>query len=76
LEDGVSLFDHYCIYASIPSFFPLRWAPMKFFLPKLDWNHDPPNFSLPRSLGWQICTTMPSYWLRWDLVNPHFRGVS
>jgi hypothetical protein len=29
-----------------------------FFLPRLAWNHDPPNLSLPYSLGWQVYPTM------------------
>jgi hypothetical protein len=41
-----------------------------FFLkPGLTWNCDPPNLSLPCSLGWQMCAVVPSCWLRWSVAN-------
>jgi hypothetical protein len=36
------------------------------FLPGLTWNHDPPNFSLPRSLGWQCVLLYQA--IGWDGV--------
>jgi hypothetical protein len=30
---------------------------------------DPPILSFLPSLGWQVCTTSPSNWLRWSLAN-------
>jgi hypothetical protein len=41
---------------------------LKTFFPRLVWNWDP-DLSLPCSLGWQACATLPSCWLRWNLLN-------
>jgi hypothetical protein len=38
-------------------------------LPWLAWNLDPPDLRLWLSLGRQMYSTAPSYWLRWDLTN-------
>jgi hypothetical protein len=38
----------------------------KLALPGLDWNCDPPDLSL---CGVWVCTTTPSYWLRWSLSS-------
>jgi hypothetical protein len=40
-----------------------------FFLPGLAWDHNPADLSLLHRLGWQVCCTMPSYWLGWCLTN-------
>jgi hypothetical protein len=42
------------VHATLLSFFE-----MGSFLPSLAWNSD---LSLPCSLGWQVCATVPSYW--------------
>jgi hypothetical protein len=38
------------------------------FLPKQSWVNSP-VLCFPLSLGWQACTTMPSLWLKWGLMN-------
>jgi hypothetical protein len=48
--------------------FPLR-SGLKLFLPRLAKKHNCPDLSPPCSLGWQACTTAPSFWLKWDLLN-------
>jgi hypothetical protein len=50
-------------------FFLLRWGLAKFLLPRMAWNHDPPNLSLLCIFGWQVHNTTPSYCLRWVLTN-------
>jgi hypothetical protein len=52
------------------SFFSIDIESHKTFFAQvgLTWNLDPP-ISFPSSLGWQMCTTIPSYWLRWGLTN-------
>jgi hypothetical protein len=40
-----------------------------FFWSGLDWNCNPPNLSLPQSLGWQAYATMPGYLLKWSLAT-------
>jgi hypothetical protein len=42
---------------------------LQTFLPWLVWNRNPPNLSLPCSLGWQTCATAPSCWLTWDITS-------
>jgi hypothetical protein len=42
---------------------------LQTFLFRLAWNHNPPDLSFLHRLGWQACTSIPNYWLRWDLVN-------
>jgi hypothetical protein len=35
-------------FLGFPIFFPLRWT-FENFLPRVAWNHDPPDLSLPSS---------------------------
>jgi hypothetical protein len=55
-------------HINMPSFFH-RDEVLLTFLPSLAWNQDPPDLNLPVYLGWQVCTTTLSYWLRW---GPHW----
>jgi hypothetical protein len=55
------------MHATVPNFFPMSWGLTSFFA-GLAWNHYP-DLSLPLSLGWQVSSTAPSYWLRWGLVE-------
>jgi hypothetical protein len=48
-----------------PAFFSPWFRVSQTFLPRLASNHDSPNLSLPHSLGQQVHTTAPSYWLKW-----------
>jgi hypothetical protein len=47
-----------------PDFFSIEMGSHRL-LSGLVWNLDPPDLSLPRSLGWLGHITAPSYWLRW-----------
>jgi hypothetical protein len=48
-----------------PQLFPVEMRVSWTFLPGLTWHYNPPTSLW--SLGWQVPTTMPSYWLRWRL---------
>jgi hypothetical protein len=39
------------------------------FLPWLTCNHDPPDLSHLCNMGWQVCATVSSYWLRWGSLE-------
>jgi hypothetical protein len=43
-----------------PVFFQWHGVLQTLFWLRLAWNHNPPDLNLPRSLGWQEGTTIPS----------------
>jgi hypothetical protein len=45
-----------------PIFFLLRWSLADFFLLRLAWNHNSPNFSLLKMI---VHTAVASYWFGW-----------
>jgi hypothetical protein len=49
--------------------FPHWDGVLKTFSPGFTWNLHPIDISLLCSMGWQVCVTVTSYCLRWDLVN-------
>jgi hypothetical protein len=49
--------------------YTIEMVSCKLLLLGLAWNHDPPDLSLLGSLGWQVCASAPSYWLRWKLAK-------
>jgi hypothetical protein len=65
--DSVSLFLQMGLDCNPhPAFFVLWWDLAKFF-PRAGLETRSCRFQSPTYLGWQMCATLPSYWLRWHL---------